>query len=71
MVHDARVYEEVFNSMYNKISKIFKETPNPELLEMGVKHIVSVAAGRTNEETVDVLFKVLEKLVSNNIITAR
>ncbi|OXA58541.1 Mediator of RNA polymerase II transcription subunit 23 [Folsomia candida] len=71
MVHDASVYEELVSSMYERIAKIFKETSNQESLENGVKHIVSVASGHTNEETVQVMISILEQLVSNSVVTAR
>jgi hypothetical protein len=71
MIHDTNVYEELFDSMYQDVSKIFTATTNPTDLELGTKHIVSIVSGHTNEKTVQVMISVLEKLVSNNILTSR
>lgn len=71
MVHDEGVYEELLNSTYQRIVKIFKEASNHDSVEMGVKYIVSLASGHTNEETVLAMINVLEKLVSNSVVSAR
>jgi hypothetical protein len=71
MVHDTDFADEVFSSLFSKLSKLFKDSPNPESVEYGVKHIISIVGLNTNEETIEILMKILENLVSTQSINAR
>lgn len=52
--------------------KIFKDSTNVESAELAIKHIISIAGHPTyNDETVDILMKILEKLVVSANVGAR
>ena len=71
MTHDEKVYEDIFSTVYDKTSKMFRQNKNPEYLETGVKYIISIAGGHTNGETIEIMIRLLDKLVANNIVCAR
>lgn len=71
-MHDDNYSEEVFNALQTKFMKIFKDSTNVESAELAIKHIISIAGQPTyNDETVDMIIKILEKLVISANVSAR
>lgn len=71
-MHDDNYAEEVFNTLQTKLLKVFSESSSPESTELAAKHIISIAGQPThNDEAVDILMKILEKLVLGANVSPR
>ncbi|ODN05213.1 Mediator of RNA polymerase II transcription subunit 23 [Orchesella cincta] len=72
IVHDDNYAEEVFNTLQSKLAKVLSEGTSPESVERAIKHIISITGQPTNnDETVEILMKILEKLVASSNVSAR
>jgi len=71
MIHDPELTNEVYQSVYDQLTKVFLDHSNKDTFEFGIKHIIVVAGSHKNEENVDVIINFLEKLIANSITPAR
>ena len=72
MIHDEKYDKAMYESILTRLQKIFEDPVNKDSIDLGVKQLVHTAGVlHVNTEMLDMLMKMLETLVTNQVIPAR